>query len=165
MKSLTQPLINVYLDDTLYSHHDLHIQLSSWKCVCDSYYLQLDKAYPEHIPQKGLKVLKLLITQWNELVHEMKEGEAVLLPFEFADEFIVCFKVNFRQDQMDFSVVSTRDIAGFAVHPSDILAFSRSNPALAPVNKEFEYSVTISKEQTLLELQNLISRISDKINK
>lgn len=108
-------------------------------------------------------VLKLLVNQWHSLILEIKDGEVVLLPYDFADEYIGCFQVTCVRDQLNFTNIATKDVMGYSIYPSNILDFSRSNPKLVQVNPQFQYSVTFPKKQTLEELQSLTSRIEAQI--
>lgn len=157
-------LIEISIDKNSSGHRDMHVRIGSWKTVCDSYYLWSDPIYSDDFPKKDWCVLKLLVNQWYSLVLQMKDGESVLLPFDFSDEYIASFKVICIRNEVILSIVATKDPDGTGINPSAISNFAKSNPSLMELSQRFQYSTTYIRKQLLEELQNLISRISDQIN-
>ena len=157
-------LIDIYIDEESWGHGDMNVRIGSHTTVCDSYYLWSDPIYPDDFPRKDLCVLKLLVSQWYSLILQTKDGESVLLPFDFSDEYTGCFKVMCALDEVIISIVATNDPNGIGISPSSIIDFAKRNLNLMALSEKFQYSVTYSKNQILNDLQKLISKISNQID-
>jgi hypothetical protein len=107
------------------SHDDLLVRLGGFEQIADSYWLAVDNAFkPDREDDaKAREVLEMLLGHWLAHADSLGEGETILLPFNFQDEWIGCFRTTLKQGALELQPGILKE-DGYAVNvsaPEEIL--------------------------------------------
>lgn len=107
--------------DNKIGHGDLVLQFAGKQWNCDSYYLAIDETLLPEIEDEAkiCAVLRRLLEQWKEALHELRVDEVAFLPYDLSDQYtgwLRCIRT-----QNGFTVAQGwSSVEGWSFSPSNV---------------------------------------------
>ena len=120
-------MLRLTFDDQGTQHSDLLLECGDYVRHVDSYFFALDPAVRHQSEARRVRAsLEQLLDQWLVAVREVRPGQSVFLPFEFADEYTGWIRVTVEGDRV-------RCRPGWSAIPGHAVSPSRIAPHLSNV--------------------------------
>ena len=109
----------------------LRLDKVSFNQESNTYYFAIDKGFMPNSDStyKVLKNLNLLVGKWGNCIGSMSDNERIVyLPFDFADEYIGCLRVELLTNgNVRVEYGYTEKIKGYSFNPSQIECLDASS--------------------------------------
>lgn len=144
------------------NHDDLFLRIPSIKFICsaDSYYLSDDKYLQTNKEgnEKVVEVLIYILLGWKSKIKTLQHQDICFLPFDFADEYIGCLKLQLvEEDSINLQYGFSQKISGYGINPSDVESFDIEDSDFRKDSEEGK--ITVDKKTLLNSIDTSIRNI------
>lgn len=123
--------------------------------IADSYYFALDNSFmpEEESDTKVILNLRKLLEAWQDKLKTIRNGEEILLPFDFSDEYIGGLRIKgLEEEKIQVDYGFTTKFTGASINPSESLLRTLINEKFKSTSSFF---VTMK--------ENLINQITSSL--